>query len=155
MEKEYLGLIITIAVIICFVAVLCLVDNEMFSIYINSNCDVCGDTSEVELLNYDVKTTWYSGNQYYERDGFYHDIPSDASYKRYKVTGTVKNIAGEMLDRVDITAKFYDSNDNYLASEDSWTNNLANSYTYDFYIEYSSSSYFENIDQVEFEFEVS
>lgn len=61
----------------------------------------------------------------------------------------------EMLDRIDITAKFYDSNDNYLDSKSTSKRNLANSYIWDCTITYYSDSYFENIDKVKFEFEVS
>lgn len=126
------------------------------------NGDVSGDTSKVELVSYDVKTTWRTGTyssdiQNHEQDGFYHDIPSDAYSMKYIITGTVKNIAGKMLNSVKITAKFYDSNDNYLDSESTTKSNLANSYTWDFTITYysSSGSYFENIDKVKFEFEAS
>jgi len=132
------------------------------------NADVSGDISKVDLVDYEVKTIWYTlGDENperpgsfpvveNERDGFYHNYPNEQyTEPKYQISGTIKNIAGEMLDRIDITAKFYDINDNYLASKSATKYSLADSYTWDFTIMYHSGQYFENIDKVKFEFEAS
>ena len=126
----------------------------------NNDVDVTGDTSEIELLGYNITTTWwvvvYGGSEKYEKSGFYHGYPSDAFNKQYKISGTVKNIAGKTLDKVNITANFYDSNNNFLASKTDSKNIFIDTYTWDFEIICSSiNEYFEEIDHLKFEFEVS
>ncbi len=103
------------------------------------NGDVIGDTSKVELVGTD----------------FEHNRALDGTYYDY-YKGTVKNIAGYMLDRVRVNVKFYDGNNNFLFSKQDTIYNLANTYTKDFSVTvYSYQSYYENIDPAEYEFDAS
>ena len=70
--------------------------------------------------------------------------------------GTVKNIAGKILNQVMIDAKFYDINGIYLSSKSNSIMNLANKHTCDFEINYCGHErYFENVDHMDFEISAS
>ena len=112
---------------------------------------------EVELVSYSVETQKWEGvnNSYsYEKigNGFIH---SEDAY-RYVITGTLKNIAGEVIDNIRIIANFYDSNSKMIGTlYDLINSDLPNAHTADFNINvYKSVNYFEKIDGVKFEFEV-
>lgn len=103
-------------------------------------------TDKAKLLIYSVETQKKSG---YEKiaDGF---VYSEDAY-RYVVSGTVKNVAGEMLNHVKITVKFYDKNNSYLDSRVAFVYYLDDSHTEDFEIYYiNNNEYFEFVDHVEF-----
>jgi len=103
-------------------------------------------TDKIKLLVYSVETQKKSG---YEKiaDGF---VYSEEAY-RYVVSGTVKNVAGEMLNHVKITVKFYDKNNSYLDSRVAFVYYLDDSHTGDFEIYYiNNNEYFEFVDHVEF-----
>lgn len=110
-----------------------------------------GDINKVQLLDYNVET--YGGITYnWEKlgDGFIHNSSYDHRY--YKIQGTIKNIAGDMLNTINIKVKFYDNNDNFLAEKTATIHNLTDSNSEDFGVKYNSSeSYFDNIDEVQFE----
>ena len=96
-------------------------------------------TDEVELVD-----TWIDK----------HTAVDGSEYDYYK--GTVKNIAGYMLNKITIAVKFYDSDNNYLFSKYDAVCNLADSYTRDFSVSVNSfNDYYENIDHVEYEFTIS
>jgi len=114
-----------------------------------------GDTSKIELVNYKIYTyenDW--GEENYAKklsEGF---KPNLANAHGYIIEGTIRNIAGEMIN-AKVIANFYDKNNNFLHSEDDNLNNIANSYTRDFVIKLSKSSkYFENVNSVKFDLEV-
>ena len=88
-----------------------------------------------------------------DQSGFYHNFPKDSRNEKYVITGTVKNIDAQMINRVELTAKFYDMNNNYLGTTSKSKNNLPSSYTWDFKITYNrySNEYFNNIEKVDFE----
>jgi len=120
----------------------------------NESNETTGATDKVQLVNHIVET--YGANSGWEvpvkiGDGFMHNEQSKNGY--YKVSGTVKNIAGTMLNMVIISVKFYDSNDNYLHTEQYFINSLPNSYTGDFTVSFhaSSSSYYDKAEKVKFE----
>ena len=78
-----------------------------------------GNTDEVELVSYSVETQ----KQYsYEKigDGFIH---TEDSY-RYSIIGYVKNIAGKKLDQINVTARFYDSDNEFLHTETFYVNDI-------------------------------
>ncbi len=111
-----------------------------------------GDIDKVELLNYSIETQKYDNGYKTIGNGFIHN--SDA--KLYLITGTIKNIAGEMIDSIKITGKFYDNTNNFLREENTYTGSIANAYTEDFRLRYyDNEKYFENVCSVKFEFEVT
>ena len=119
--------------------------------------ETSGNIDEVELVSYFVETQKWEGvnNSYtYEKigNGFIH---SEDAY-RYVITGTLKNIAGELIDNIKITANFYDSNSKVVGTMyDIINSDIPTSHTANFSINvYKSSNYFEKVDSVKFEFEV-
>ena len=105
----------------------------------NDSSQTKGDTDKVELLDTRV-------DKHTATDGSEHTY----------YNGTVKNIAGHMLNKINITVKFYDNDNNYLFSEYDAICNLVNSYTRDFSVHVDSfNDYYEYIDHVEYEFTVS
>lgn len=126
----------------------------------NTNAVTSGDTNLVQLVNYDITTTWAVSvnwqSQYYVEQGFYHNYPSNASLPCYHINGTVKNIAGRMLTSIDVEALLYDVNNVYLGSESplysSRIVNLPDTYTKSFSIYFYkyASEYFDNIDHCSF-----
>ena len=105
----------------------------------NDTNQIAGNTDKVELLD-----TWVDP----------HTAIDGSKYDYYM--GTVKNIAGYMLNTIKVTVKFYDSNNNYLFSGYDNIRNLANSYTKDFSVYINSfNDYYEYIDHVEYKFTVS
>lgn len=116
---------------------------------------VYGDIDKLEILNYSVVTEKENHWDYQKiGDGFVHS--EDAS--RYRVNITVKNIAGELLDRIRIDINYYDSLDNHLYSNQEYEWHLYMEETIEFsFTWYNSSypSYFEHADHISFEISVS
>lgn len=109
--------------------------------------EVIGDTDKVEMVSYSIET--YDNNGEKIGGGFVHDSKAYL----YKITGTVKNIAGEMLNVIWTSAKFYDRGNNYLNSLTYAISDLANNYTANFSMTYPSSEvHFENVDSIQFVF---
>jgi hypothetical protein len=113
--------------------------------------DITGDTNKAELLDYKIET-WKIGDNLEDDekigDGFIHS--EEADY--YLITGTIKNIAGEMLNTVKITASFYDDAGKYLDYQSAITTRLANTYTWNFEMIYNYYvGYFYDIEDVIFE----
>ena len=110
-----------------------------------------GDTDKVELVSYAVETQ----KQYsYQKigDGFIHS--EDAH--RYQITGTVKNIAGRYIDQINVTARFYDSDNEYLHSENFYVNYLNKRDTQNFIMMYYNyEENFEVVERVRFVFTVT
>ena len=122
--------------------------------------EVTGDADKVEIIDYSVTTKWHISGfgtfQTYSKPGFYKQYPEKAYEPRYVVSGIAKNIAGEDLDQIIITALFCDSNENQLASENTTIHDLGNTYTKNFTVYlYSSNQYFKNVDCVKFHISVS
>ena len=137
--------------------------------------NISGDEGLVEIYNVTVETRWNTYTSLgqtisHTENGFYHGVNSNddgVGMLIYKITGTVKNIAGRKLDRVTISAKLYDSSGNYLGSSnsalDGKVTNLPNTYTGKFSIEIRSPSilvagafkYFENVEDYELEVSAS
>ena len=121
-----------------------------------SNGGITGDSDEVEIVNYKIETFGADLGSKPEKigDGFIHNEKAKNGY--YKITGTIKNIAGRMLNNITVKVDFYDRNHSYLASKSDYILNLTNTNTDDFKVIYLCySSYFENIDQIEFDISAS
>jgi len=121
-----------------------------------SNGDTTGDSDKVEILNYKIETFGADMGMKPEKigDGFIHNEKAKNGY--YKITGTIKNIAGRMLNNITVKVDFYDLNHTYLASESDYILNLPDTNTDDFKIIYLCfSNYFENVDQIEFDISAS
>ena len=117
----------------------------VFLLTIFSGCteqDISGDTDKVELLNYSIETQKWDYEYKNIGNGFIHSEDADL----YLITGTVKNIAGELLNSIKITAKFYDKTNNYLREETTYLGSIANTYTENFRISYDDTEkYFEDV----------
>jgi len=68
---------------------------------------VTGDFDKVEILNYSVETL---DGQIKIADGFVYS----ENATRFNIRGTARNIAGELIRIVRITAKYYTEDDNYI-----------------------------------------
>jgi hypothetical protein len=114
-----------------------------------------GDIDKVEIIDYKIET--YEDKPFLEdvklADGFDYNIIDKVGY--YQVSGTIKNVAGEKLDEIDIKVDFYDKNGNYLISRTDVIKDLANTYSEDFIVEVrSTDKYFENVDNLKFDIRV-
>lgn len=77
--------------------------------------DIGLSSESVKIVKYNVTTYWtikesFLNSKEYSKPGFYHDIPESAYDVYYEISGTVKNVAGKMLDLILINAIFYDAN---------------------------------------------
>jgi hypothetical protein len=110
-----------------------------------------GDVDKIEIINYSIITQKrVSWTLQYEKvnDGFVYGN----DVERYLIEGIAKNIAGETIDIVNITAKFYDVNDIYLNSKTASKSCLPDKYTWDFSINYTNSEKcFDSVNHVIFE----
>jgi hypothetical protein len=109
------------------------------------------DTDEVELVTYKIETFGAELGSRPEKigDGFIHNETAKNGY--YKITGTIKNIAGKTLINITIKADFYDINNIYLESLSHNISTLQDSETAEFNILcYGTESYFENVEKLEF-----
>ena len=120
------------------------------------NGDSIGETDEIELISYTIETF---GGEYGLKpekigEGFIHNEQAKNGY--YKITGTIKNIAGRMLNSITVKVDFYDINHSYLTSKSGYVENLPDTNTTDFKVIYlGNSSYFEEIEQIEFDISTS
>ena len=132
--------------------------NELDSV----NHKQSGNTDKVKIVDYNIET--YSYENFIDRfnydthtkvtDGLSYDKIGEFGY--YNVNGTIKNIAGKKLNRILIIVTFCDKNGNFINSRNATVNNLPNNYTDNFEVKiFSDSKYFENIDNIKFEIEVS
>jgi len=118
-----------------------------------SGCTDFGENKEVEIIDYEVTTNWKTGDYVYGitdhvEYGFYHNISDEEVAKGsqgiyYKISGTLKNIAGRKLDKITIDAVFYDIDGVELFDTDNpyqplydsgFIGNLPTDYTEDFTI---------------------
>jgi len=81
-----------------------------------------GDADKVELVKYDIDP--------------YIPFP-DSPWKHTYINGTIKNIAGELLEEVIMIISFYDINDTLLYTKNHTFNNLTDSSTEDFKVIYN------------------
>jgi len=134
--------------------ILLLIAMMLISLGFFSGCNE--KTNEVELVNYKIETFGADLGMKPEKigDGFIHNEQAKNGY--YKITGTIKNIAGIMLNNITVKVDFYDKNHSYLTSESDFIENLTNTNTCDFkVILLCFSSYFEIVDQIEFDISAS
>ena len=105
----------------------------------------------VKIVTYSIETQrWDLGEAIFIRiaDGFVYSEDAE----RYEITATVKNVAGEMINRIKISVNFYDKNNSYLGTKVRTIRNLDASYTEDILFTYTKSEdNFENVDHLEFE----
>ena len=111
-----------------------------------------GDIDKVKILDFKIET--YEDKPFVEdiklADGFDYTLIDQVGY--YQVSGTIKNIAGEKLNEIDVKVNFYDKDGNFLISRTDVIKDLANTYSEDFGVEVrSTNKYFENVDNVKFE----
>ena len=110
------------------------------------------DINKVELVSYNVETQKWDKGYKTIGNGFIHSKDAEL----YLITGTIKNIAGETLKNIKITAKFYDNTNTFLREETTYLENIKNTYTEDFRIYYNATEkYFEKVCGVKFEFKVT
>lgn len=59
------------------------------------------------------------------KSGFYHGHEhNDPGAIQYNVSGTIKNIGSKIIDRVDITVRFYNDQGNFLYDESTYVSSL-------------------------------
>ena len=124
------------------------------------------NTDKLELINYYIITEAYSYDTNWTNfgDGFYFNnlpeivhneagiyLAEEFTKARYRINGTVKNIADEALYSITVNLNFYDGNNTFLTSEQ--LNNFSKlpvggtwnfEYEYDYY-----DDYFQDIDHLE------
>jgi hypothetical protein len=116
-----------------------------------SNGDTNEDLNNVEIVNYKIETFGADLGFKPEKigDGFIHTEQAKNGY--YKITGTIKNNAGRMLNSITVKVDFYDINHSYLTSKSDYIENLPDTNTTDFKVIYlGNSTHFEKIEQIEF-----
>jgi hypothetical protein len=108
-------------------------------------------SDKIELIDYTVKTQRWDDGYKTIKNGFVYSKDAEL----YLITGTVKNIAGETLIRVNVTAKFYDESNNFLKEKKTYLGGIPNNKTVDFGIYYFvNEEYFGKVFNVKFEFDV-
>jgi hypothetical protein len=120
--------------------ILCLI---LFLINISffSGCLEQSGQTHVKLVDYKVETK---------------PDPWGGEYK--KITGRVKNIAGNMIDKITIKIKFYDKKNELLETKTTYLYSISDGYIEDFSVNYYlHDSYYQNIDwnNIKFEFLIS
>lgn len=124
------------------------------------------NTDELEVIKYSIITEAYSYDTNWTNfgDGFYpNDLPEivhneagiyladEFSKARYRINGTVKNIADHVLNSIIVNLNFYDGNNTFLTSEQ--LNNFSKlpvGSTWNFEYEYYYyDDYFEDVDHLE------
>ena len=116
-----------------------------------NNGDLTEDTDEIEIVTYKIETFGAEIGEKPEKigEGFIYNETAKNGY--YKITGTIKNIAGKTLINITIKADFYNNN-TYLGSESDNISRLSDKDTADFNIIcLSTVSYFVNVNQFEFD----
>ena len=108
---------------------------------------VTGDTDKVNIIHHEIwqRTTWQE---------------SGDSETSWGITGTAKNIAGNMLDNITIEVRFFDSNNYYLDSKITSTKYLPIDEIWTFTLTYNrTDGSYENIvvkiDHIAFDVSVS
>ena len=106
---------------------------------------------KAEIINYAVETQRHKavdlGDWIKIADGFIYNETAE----RYFINGTIKNVAGYTLTQLNITANFFDSNNNFLHSESISIYDLPNTNTTTFEISYwNSTPKFKNVDHMTF-----
>jgi hypothetical protein len=150
--RKQLAIIGIISLLVCVGLSGCVLENKTQS----SNLYGPQPTTDIQLLNYTVITTW-ENKEYtkkYVEPGFYHHIPENASTLSlaYVINGTVKNNVGRLVNSVYVNIIFYDANNNELGLTQSIVPYLPNTYTGAFSATYVNSTYFDKIDHVSFTF---
>lgn len=129
---------------------------------------VYGDLDKIRIINFEIVTE--VGNcsfcePHIIGDGFCPEKLSDDNYSNsggkyvhYRISGTVKNIAGRMINTTTISADFYDADDIYLGSQfGTKIDNLPATYSQNFSFYYSSTyqKYFYFVDHITLTIETS
>ena len=97
---------------------------------------------KVELVSYNIETQMWDNGYKTIGNGFIHSEDAEL----YLITGIVKNVAGEMLNSIKITANFYDNTHNFLKKKTIDLSGIANASSEDFIISYyDTEEYFENV----------
>jgi len=97
------------------------------------------DLTKIEIVNYSIETrTDWLGEEY------------------KKVYGYLVNNAGKKIERIEIEAKFYDSNSSYICSRYAYIFDLANKNTDDFqFIYHSANDYYYRVDWNNIQFDIN
>ena len=132
--------LVLLGVLIIFIIVLCGC--------IKQNNKTTGN-SKVEIVHYSIQTQKHISVDMADWikivDGFLYSDEAE----RYFINGTIKNICGYTLAQVNITANFYDSNNNFIHSESISIYDLPNTNTTTFEISYwNTTPYFQNVDHM-------
>lgn len=103
------------------------------SIVFLSGCneDNSSGNNQIQILNHKIETKHGSYSTTFNTGyGTQMEYVLDGDYK--EVTGTIKNIADRNINRVTITVRFYDNDNELLATKTTTVSYLANGVTSDF-----------------------
>ena len=122
---------------------------------------VSGDIDKVELSNLSIITETrenFTVDWQKIGDGFIHNGGYEVyGHEQYYITATAKNVAGEILNEIQITTKFYDAANSYLDSETSSGHGIISGSTWPIIVHYINQvgNYFDKVDHISFEISVS
>lgn len=121
-----------------------------------------GNTDKVKIVDYRIET--YSYENFIDRFNYdtHTKVADELSYDKlgefgyYNVNGTIKNVAGKKLNEIVIIVTFFDKDGIFINSRNATVTNLPNTFTDNFEVKiFSDSKYFEKINNIKFEIEVS
>jgi len=135
--KKQLVIIGIVALLVCVGLSGCL-DNKKT---LPDGTVITGEINKIDIISYNVKTEWIAldsspgawGSTTHHESGFFHNITGDNVYNiKYITTVRIKNISGEKIGYIAITAIYYDKQGNDIgpaAGLSRAVTSLANSYS--------------------------
>ena len=94
--------------------------------------------TDIEIISYDVESWGGGWNGEKIADGFVYTDDMKIYGANYKVSGVVRNNAKRLIEKITITAKFYDVNGTFLYEEATWIEKIPSYSENDFEIKVSN-----------------
>lgn len=118
-----------------------------------------GDIDKVEIVDYSIGTyiyDWFPSEEYEKvADDFAYSLIGKDNKGYYQVSGTIRNLCGKNLSRVDVKVNFYDRKGDFLLSKIDRIKDFEVASTQNFEVKvHPVDNYFEIIDNIKFEIEV-
>lgn len=144
MKKQMKSYVILIVFLIVIVSCGCTEKNS-------NNSHISGDSDKIQIITYSIETQKHTALDMGDWIKIHDNFSYSEDAERYFISGTIKNIAGYMLSRVNITANFFDNTDQFLDSVTTSIDNLGNMNVSNFEISYwDHDLFFQNVDHVKF-----
>lgn len=106
------------------------------------------DINKIELVSYDVQSIGYS--VYDKREGFQY---FEQLYK-YDVTGIIKNVGSNIINKVQITALFIDENESIIGLDEVYVEDIEVEDIKSFNVEFKDKENLEYVKDIKFEFNI-